>query len=1753
LDERDELLIRYLSGHASQADGGQVAKLLPKQKVTIFVSSTFTDTHKERNILHENILPRLRSQVYALSAAGDANIQVIFYDMRFGVKDENTRDHMTWIACKEAIEQCYHESDGLFFLSLQGDKYGYSPLPKFLDQKLLDGLLESKENPHLTPELTNLIKEWYRFDENEVSPRYEIKNLSAENSAKYWSEVLPTIKHTLLDEVPFELTDDLNFSLLINHSITEWESLYALSLEKERCFWLRRRFDFALLQEYFQKCPEKASLLTDTLHSINHETTVIKPVQHKLEKLLVVMEKQLSSSPQLPVGSMQNQVPISNHSEGNAKIKDVAINLSPLQYEEDNGTGSYLSNWESTVSSYLSQELENVHYRNKEWKNYIMDLSRVHTDYSHVEEIFHHLLFTEKKSKHFYGREEIVSHGIETISQFVNQEYVPTIPKAPSEKKGNETQTRRLNRERLDEDDDFSTTTSTMKTKKSSTSKGSGKKSTSNPLHGVALAVIGKSGSGKTALMSKLATSFAENPTYADIPILIRYCGTSRYSLHAINLIQNICVHILSIYSNLRTVSLPNAENDEEKGDPLEEFLSNMSSYDFGKSVTVFHQLIHDYPVMLFIDSLDQLSNRNEARSQLSFLKGIDPHPQSRIIVSTLPDEFNESRKEWKYLYLCEKRLTENNVSALYISSSQSLESGKSVSSSWLAKGAKLLKSSKKEEEVDINNSRHILEQLLRLRNRTLTSAQWNTVTEAVKVEPTILYMKLAVEEIRKWRSYETENHISPTVKGVINQLFTDLEKDYGHHFVSYAFAFITYAREGISDIEMKDCLLMQPEVMKEVYQYCSNISDFPIHVWLRLKASIKHLIVEKENHCIQWFHRQLKETAFERYHKMKRNAHEIMGIYFSNGFTTLADLKDFRDERGKHDKTLHVNASEANLRHLQSQPLTFTEVPVWFPSCQLNIRRIQESICQLILAEFPLKAMKELCNIELICGSCLIGEGISFVSYVKALYGHFAYQNDPVTPEIDLLYSRARHYYRWLMKYMSSIVISSNPRQRLIGTAVAEPLISEVRKDILRILWNSDEHSRFVPRSICTIAGNDSSLQGADTNNYLMREFTLNGAIDFDNHLMSLSSNQTHTYELTVAYSPDNKKIASGSDKGVIQIWDASIGEVLNTLEKSRTHVKCLVWYPDCIRLVAGCSNNEIHIWDTITGSLIHSFEAHTRLGVFALCFSKNGKRFASGGGHADEKIKIWDANSFLLIKEIEIPKVDYIQVLGFHPLDDQTIACGGNDKLVHIFDITTCSALQSCKGHTAYVIDLKWTKDGKSIAACDLDGTIKLWSSETGQLLHHYQDRQDSDNRFFQFVAFNPEETLLCGVTDHCLKIWKVRERDRLLYEFSIDSRTNGKFNFLSWDEQKGLQLVSCSNGYSTLSIYDTSKIMKTVANLFNPASFPASSSLSALQVKAEPMQEIQFVCCDPKGEKVAIGSDRWKLQIWDLQTGFHLKTFHNEPEQYMTITGLEWHPTSSDHILYSSTNKKIKLLNIQTGQTEKVLSHHTDKVNCFVISADAKNILSGSKDHTIRMVAIASNFTILTISVEEQFSVDCVGWNTVKNYNQIVAGLNARYSNIIQLWDISDKLNPVKQRSFDVSYVNISTVKFHPTKENYLLVGLSHSMQARGFGDIIKNEETIKIWDLQTGDVLSEFTEQKASKYSVSFHPFLENILLSIGKEGSVKLYDIYRKKTLKRLEGNGDKMQAISWNHDGTKILAGTGLKTLKLRDEIELIE
>ena len=85
-------------------------------KIKVFFSSTFTDTYQERDALMNEVLTRLRER------ARSQNIEITFVDMRWGIRDENTLDHRTWIECKREIVRCYDDSWGIFFVSLQSEK-----------------------------------------------------------------------------------------------------------------------------------------------------------------------------------------------------------------------------------------------------------------------------------------------------------------------------------------------------------------------------------------------------------------------------------------------------------------------------------------------------------------------------------------------------------------------------------------------------------------------------------------------------------------------------------------------------------------------------------------------------------------------------------------------------------------------------------------------------------------------------------------------------------------------------------------------------------------------------------------------------------------------------------------------------------------------------------------------------------------------------------------------------------------------------------------------------------------------------------------------------------------------------------------------------------------------------------------------------------------------------------------------------------------------------------------------------------------------------------------------------------------------------------------------------------------------------------------------------------------------------------------------------------------------------------------------
>ena len=84
-----------------------------------FGSSTFTDTQRERVSIMNKIVVKLRGKLEHMCIQ---EVGILPVDMRFGVRDENSLEHLTWIVCQKELRRCSKLSSGIFFISLQSDK-----------------------------------------------------------------------------------------------------------------------------------------------------------------------------------------------------------------------------------------------------------------------------------------------------------------------------------------------------------------------------------------------------------------------------------------------------------------------------------------------------------------------------------------------------------------------------------------------------------------------------------------------------------------------------------------------------------------------------------------------------------------------------------------------------------------------------------------------------------------------------------------------------------------------------------------------------------------------------------------------------------------------------------------------------------------------------------------------------------------------------------------------------------------------------------------------------------------------------------------------------------------------------------------------------------------------------------------------------------------------------------------------------------------------------------------------------------------------------------------------------------------------------------------------------------------------------------------------------------------------------------------------------------------------------------------------
>jgi len=195
-----------------------------------------------------------------------------------------------------------------------------------------------------------------------------------------------------------------------------------------------------------------------------------------------------------------------------------------------------------------------------------------------------------------------------------------------------------------------------------------------------------------------------------------------------------------------------------------------------------------------------------------------------------------------------------------------------------------------------------------------------------------------------------------------------------------------------------------------------------------------------------------------------------------------------------------------------------------------------------------------------------------------------------------------------------------------------------------------------------------------------------------------------THVYN--VAFNREATKFLSTSLKSKFLLWDRDTGEVIHEFEGHSESALVVAWSSDNKRIASGAGDQTIRIWDAGTRETVHHISAHGG-NIYSLDFSHDNKLLASAS--MDENIKIWDVTTGKIQKLLTGHEYAVVFVR-FSP-DSKYLVSASYDRTVKLWEVATGNCIYSFIDQNDAMFAADFTPDGKYIITCSNDGTAMVY----------------------------------------------------------------------------------------------------------------------------------------------------------------------------------------------------------------------------------------------------------------------------------------------------------------------------------------------------------------------------------------------------------------------------------------------------------
>lgn len=468
--------------------------------------------------------------------------------------------------------------------------------------------------------------------------------------------------------------------------------------------------------------------------------------------------------------------------------------------------------------------------------------------------------------------------------------------------------------------------------------------------------------------------------------------------------------------------------------------------------------------------------------------------------------------------------------------------------------------------------------------------------------------------------------------------------------------------------------------------------------------------------------------------------------------------------------------------------------------------------------------------------------------------------------------------------------------------------------------------------------------------------------------------------FDVAAQFSPDGRYVAAVLKDGVMRIWDARDGGIINAPGVFGQPVKQFAFSPD-----------GRYITTSIPGS---------------------AWVFPVQPGEAAQESRFFENTS-----ENQFPQPEYLNEVTSTALspDNQVLAVGTTLHEITLFNRRSQEEIRKLTGIPSFSSQILFSPDGKKLLALDRDGNVLIWDANSGELLVTNQEHTASISGMFfnsegellawenntawviqpqtaeaqqTFIvpqgtvsAFSPNKQWLAIYEPYSVSIWDT-QNEKLIHtmteEFStifVNAEGVNKRGFggsvFSPDN-----LFFAAAGTGNLWVYDTSdwqvkRSDGTMGKYCQPAFSAQSDMLYALldtiyytylnvfglkgnHIPLIPDYSfiVDQISLSPDGK---LNSDAFyaydhlgKLIISDIGTGETAKEYFFQYGLQLTASAFS---PDGQTVAVGQEDGVIYLLNLQTDQVEAQLTGHRGAITHLAFAPDGRTLASGSEDGTIR----------------------------------------------------------------------------------------------------------------------------------------------------------------------------------------------------------